>query len=282
VAKTARQCFKSVSGLLGADYDQFHPTINSECSGTDHQDIKGVEHVVFLGDSVTVGTPPTPTEQFYRTLLSDSLRAKFGDIEITDCSRFGARNDDFLLGTDAEIPTCFPDGGDKRRTLTIFTMGGNDIASWAGDDLATEAATVEADKSAVLLDDAITWLKDPKRFPNGSYVVFGNPYEFTDGTGDLQSCPLASTAFGMTTNWIKGALAVAHFQERYMELAVKHQVDMVFMLETFCGHGYHSDDPSTQCYRGPDAPRWFDLTCIHPNPEGHAVLADLFLSVVNE
>jgi len=27
---------------------------------------------------------------------------------------------------------------------------------------------------------------------------------------------------------------------------------------------------------------WFDLTCIHPNPTGHEVIADMFMDVVLE
>lgn len=280
---TVAECFADVSSTTGPDYDQFCPTVATHCVGTNHQVIEGVERVVFLGDSVTAGTPPTNADAYFRTVLGDALRAKFGDgLVIDDCSRWGARNDDFLLGDEAEITQCFPDGGDSRRTLTIFTMGGNDISAWAQDNLSAEAATIEADASADLLEDAVTWLKDPARFPNGSFVIFANPYEFTDGTGDLTSCPLASQIFSDTPNWLQGAPAVLHFQERYMDIAVKHQADMIFLLETFCGHGFHNEDAQSGCYRGPDTPRWFDLTCIHPTPEGHAVIADMFLSVINE
>ena len=33
---------------------------------------------MFVGDSVTVGTPPTGTNDFYRAKLADSLAQKFG------------------------------------------------------------------------------------------------------------------------------------------------------------------------------------------------------------
>jgi hypothetical protein len=46
-------------GALVIDYEQFDPIIGSHCKGTNHQDIIDIERVVFLGDSVTVGTPPT-------------------------------------------------------------------------------------------------------------------------------------------------------------------------------------------------------------------------------
>jgi hypothetical protein len=57
---------------------------------------------------------------------------------------------------------------------------------------------------------------------------------------------------------------------------------MIFLLENFCGHGFHAGEPENECYRGPDAETWFDLTCIHPNPTGHAALADLFFQTIAE
>ncbi|MEQ9323824.1 MAG: hypothetical protein RIF41_31965, partial [Polyangiaceae bacterium] len=58
---TVAECYQGafVNPLMGGpDYDQFMPVVDSHCLGTDHQDITNVEHVVFLGDSVTVSTPP--------------------------------------------------------------------------------------------------------------------------------------------------------------------------------------------------------------------------------
>src|SRR3990170_2334213 len=40
------------------DYDQFGTVVGAHCDGTNHQDIAGVDKVVFLGDSITEGTPP--------------------------------------------------------------------------------------------------------------------------------------------------------------------------------------------------------------------------------
>ena len=113
------------------------------------------------------------------------------------------------------------------------------------------------------------------------YNVYVTTSEYTDATGDVDSCPAAPFA-GMEGNWIEGAPAVIHLHERYMEMAVRHQTDLVFLLEAFCGHGYHHDDPESPCYRGPDAELWFDFTCIHPNPAGHAVIAEMFEAVVAE
>ena len=76
--------------------------------------------------------------------------------------------------------------------------------------------------------------------------------------------------------------AYLHAAEQYLRIAVDHQIDMVFSLENFCGHGFHADDPTSVCYRGPNTEAWFDLTCVHPNPKGHAALARLFGTTIAE
>lgn len=263
------------------NYDQFHPIVNSDCTGTNYQQITGVERVVFLGDSITTGTPPTLPTDFYRSRVANEMRAKFGlFIDVQDCSGWGARTDDFQ----DQIHACFSDV-ETRKTLIVMTMGGNDMSSIAKDAAAGDTPTLtmtKVDQALQGLEDAVTWLRDPAHLPNGSYVVFSNIYEFTDATGDLASCPGAALAGfdpvaapQMTPAYLRAA-------EQYLRIAVDHQIDMVFSLENFCGHGFHADDPSSVCYRGPNTEQWFDLTCIHPNPAGHAALARLFNTTIAE
>ena len=287
---TVEECFADIAGGLSIDYTRLNPKVGSHCMGTNNQDITDIERVVFLGDSVTTGTPPTKVEEFFRTLLEERLKVRFPGVEIKNCSAFGARTDDFLLGK-KQVQQCFSDlfdgdeakagATDDRRTLVIFTIGGNDVFAWADDALDDASGKQAALDAAQLLEDAVAFIKDEKRFTAGGFVIYGNPYEFTDGTGDVESCPLAGT-IGLSGNQIDLAPAVLLFTERFMEIAVTHNADVIFMLESFCGHGYHHDDKTTQCYRGPDAGNWFDGTCIHPNPTGHAVIADMFEAVIAE
>ncbi|MEJ7730312.1 MAG: SGNH/GDSL hydrolase family protein [Polyangiaceae bacterium] len=258
-------------------YSDYGPTYASHCLGTDHQDIAGVEKVVFLGDSITFGTPPTPQAEQYRQALGAVLETKFPGVEIANCSENGARVDD-LLGN--QIPSCFP-GVEEKKTLIIMTMGGNDLASWAEDELSADDGIAAAEVVAADFDAAIKALKDPATFPNGSYVIFANVYEFTDGTGHISSCPAAGFS-GLPAEYQNGALIIARLDELYMKTAVETQSDMIFLFEHFCGHGYQNDNPDAPCYIGPDAERWFDLTCIHPNPAGHAEITSMFEKVVDE
>lgn len=278
---TYAACFADQLGALRPDYDALSPVLGHHCHGTNHQDIQGVERVVFLGDSVTTGTPPTLLTQFYRALVANELTLRFGeDLIVENCSRFGARTDDFFR-MDSQLGECFPEGGSDLTTLTIFTIGGNDFFAWASDGLTPEQAMAAAGEAADLLDEAVAWMKDPARFPNGHHVIFANPYEYTDATGDLASCELAER-IGLAGNWLEGANALILTAERFMQTAVTHGADMIFTLEAFCGHGFRADDPTGQCYRGPGTPNWFDFTCIHPTPEGHAAIAEMVMAVVDQ
>jgi hypothetical protein len=311
----------------GPDYDQFQPLPANHCLGTNHQEIVGVEQVVFLGDSVTVGTPnlahalSLDNGHFYRNLTAEWLANRFsldkgsmwdwglwkaydyisgkgskqvsGDFK--NCAKWGARTDDFLKGGH-QFAACFPNGGSPKRTLVIFTMGGNDISSITdsgGTASAQDVAAGYPDEWAIAesaiqdLREAIAWLKDPERFPKGSYVIFANPFEFTDATGEVASCPAAGLA-GMQA-WADPSAQediVVWMLEQYMQISVEHQVDLIWLLEHFCGHGYKatgpSADPNNRCYRGPNTQLYFDETCIHPNDPGHAALFGMFKAVVEE
>jgi lysophospholipase L1-like esterase len=308
---TVEACFADAytsTSPVAPDYEPFMPTVGSHCLGTDHQDITGVERVVFLGDSVTVGSPPTPSAEFYRSRLADALASHFGidapnaiwktanpldgraglmeSGDFASCAEWGARTDDFLDGGN-QIADCFPASSRDLRTLVIMTMGGNDVSSITQDGIdGVPIPDIWDDVRQFVRyqEDAVLWLKEPGRFPNGVFVVFANMFEFTDGTGDVTACPSAELA-GFSAAWDDPSILadmVIYAEEQYMRIAVETGTDMIFMLEEFCGHGFNHDDPSAPCYRGPGTPRWFDLTCIHPNPDGHRVIADMFMAVVDE
>ncbi|MBT9558220.1 MAG: hypothetical protein IV100_19460 [Myxococcales bacterium] len=347
----AETCFPGLgpSEAAAPVYDQFNPVIGSHCSGTNHQTITGVQKVVFLGDSVTVGTPndehlvPTENDHYYRNRLAEYLATKFnlnkGDLfgwgawkswdyvgfkgsslqmesgDFKNCSKFGARTDDFLEGG-SQIAQCFPEGGSDKTTLVVFTMGGNDVSSITqkgGEATPEEVAAgypalmAQAQQTADYLDDAIAWLKEPGRFPNGVYVVYANPFEFTDGSGITSACKPASieipfvgsfdlSAIDINMAEVAGfkewadkaaqAAIVVHLLEEFMRIAVKHQVDMVMMLEQFCGHGFVATGPdadtTNRCYKGPDAELWFDITCFHPSEAGHQAIFEMFKATIEE
>lgn len=293
-------------GALVLDYAQFDPVIGSHCLGTNHQEITDIERVVFLGDSVTVGTPPSQTNDYYRSQLANVLVDRFGltppsnlwkavnlidgvalqqeSGDFASCSKWGARTDDF----EAQIADCLtPDNFDKR-TLVVITMGGNDLAAVAKDGAngkPLDQVYADTEQFVQLMRDAVHWMiDDPNKFPNGIFVTFANVYEFTDGTGDVTSCPAAGLG-GFDKPWenpddLKDLVIWAN--EQYLDIAVETGTDMVFMLENFCGHGFKAGDPMAPCYRGPGQQNYFDLTCIHPTPKGHDVITDLFTAVIDE
>ncbi len=263
-------------------YENFGLIPGRHCQGSDHQDITGVEKLVFLGDSITAGTPPTPSDEIWRARFTLAMKARFGEgLEVADCSEFGARTDDYLPD---QLPRCFP-GPEPKRTLIVSTMGGNDLFSAASaytEGRGIDAALAVLDRAVGYQREALRSLRETEaeRFPAGLFVITANVYEFTDTTGDLSSCPLADQlGFGGQAREV--TFATSYMNAQFAQVAVETGTDLVFMGEEFCGHGFHGDDPSLPCYRGPDTPEFFDLTCIHPTSAGHEKLSEMFTAVVD-
>lgn len=313
-AQTAQSCFSKQwpeDGKPPVDYDQYSPKIGSHCKGTNHQDIAGVERVVFVGDSITVGTPPTAAGDWYRNRLAASLAQRFGlkvpdwswqNVDVLNgvslaqesgdfacCAKWGARTDDISQPPHEQLQTCIPEAQRDKVTLIVATVGGNDIFAWAQDlakGVSIEEIQASAKQAVADLEASIHWVVDePAKFPNGVFVVFANTYEFTDVDSgkDLATCPGAGL-ISMDTALIDPALdaVVAWMMAEYMRIAVETGTDLAFMGEHFCGHGYMYNVPGGRCYRGEGAELWLDFTCMHPSGAGHAAIADLFLSVIDE
>lgn len=282
------------------DYAPLGAVLAPHCFGTNHQRIGGIERVVFLGDSITVGTPPTATDDFYRNRLADALVLEFGldapsllwravdpvngttlvreSGDFASCASWGARADD-LLGGEQQLASCFPAGTLGLRTLVVITIGGNDVIHLTEDAAggATPAQLVAARDAFVQeIEAAILWLRAPGRFPNGVSVVLANIYDPTDGSGEV---PLLCALLGIEPLLPVDSLVI-EAQESLLAIAVANGIDLVFARERFCGHGVNAADASAPCYRGPGTATWIDETCIHPAADGHAALAADFLDTI--
>jgi len=303
-------CYEGVfvNGFPGVNYDGLDMPIGEHCLGTNIQDILEVDRVVFLGDSVTVGTPPTGTGDYYRNILADALADRFalsfgsnkllwqsanvfdgtaGVMESGDfasCAEWGARTDDLIAGN--QIEDCYPENTRDLETLTIITMGGNDlsrIAQDTGGGAKPGAAWDLAESAVDHMRESTEWLKDEANFPNGHHVVFANVYEFTDGTGLVESCAAAGLAgFEPLDSLGDALLVIGWMEDQYARIAQDTGADFIFMFEEFMGRGFRNADPTAPGYRGPGGQNWFDLTCIHPTPTGHGAIADMFLATVAE
>jgi hypothetical protein len=274
-------CLPSVvdAGLTAPDYQPYAATFADHCGGTAHQDIRDIQKVVFLGDSITAGTPPTPEWSYYANLLTDDLRRRYGEVEMVNCSEWGARTDDLVTAPKEQLLKCVPEP-DNKTTWVVMTVGGNDMFSAAQSVLATGdliEANKTIDRAINYFSDALHWMRDNEstHFPGGLFISFANIYEYTDATADMSACPMAKT-FGFDGTVPELQAGYLRISEAYLGLAVETGSDMIMMLEQFCGHGYHADDPDSPCYRGPGQENWFDATCIHPTATGHQVIADLF------
>lgn len=290
------------------DYAAAGATVNSTCSGTDHQEIEGVQRVVFLGDSITVGTPPNTVERFYRNQVAAWAVARWGlqppeylwgwyDLvggtgyqmdsgDFAVCAKYGGRTDDLVEDND-QLIDCIPEEKASLTTLVVMTVGGNDLFALADDyyeGLSEAELAASTEKEMQNIRDAITWLTtDKTRFPGRMYVVFANLYEFTDGFGEVEACPgagLAGYSYDLSNRQI--VERIAWMQTELLTIAADTGTDMIFMGEAFCGHGYNAADATGACYRGADAALWFDETCFHPNNDGHDAIAGLFESTIEE
>lgn len=301
-----------------------------DCVGTRHQEFSGVQRVVFVGDSVTVGTPPanlatnatsiwgaigsffsdivTDVDETYRSRLSDHLAERFdldapgitwrlwdpfdqGDAlqrnsgDFWNCARWGSKTDDLWSDGD-QIANCFPTSQRNKKTLVVFTVGGNDVVDFvqmsAGGD-SDELVWQRAEQTIIALEAAVEHLKDPNTYPAGNLVLFATPFEYTDWSGEISSCAAAS-ASGLSELSAPSLLRdiMDWLSVEYLRVAETHGADIIYLLEAFCGHGFRNDDESGPCYRGENAERWFDLTCIHPNAAGHAQILQRFQAILAE
>jgi lysophospholipase L1-like esterase len=268
------ECFPEFVEEVGVSIDELDMPISDTCEGTIQQDFEGIERVVFLGDSITAGQGGG-RDGAYRVLLGQRLAERYPGVVIDDCSEGGAVNADLL---NEQIPECFT-GPEDRRTLVVFTSGGNDVVQLAFQAAPLDESIPFIDGFVGELRDALEFLADPANTPGGVRVVFANVYEFTDATGILSGCPLAAVA-GLPAVWEEGIDAYAYMEEQYAALAAEFGVDVMFLEENFCGHGYNRDSPDSPCNdRAGDL--WIGPDCIHPNVEGHAAIADLFWGIIS-
>lgn len=311
-------CFEDIASPV--DYTSSGAVLNSTCTGTNHQDISGIQRVVFVGDSVTAGAPIptdwsswelTDASEWYRNVLADEFVARWGleapdwfweNVDLTsgesytkesgdfaNCSKWGARTDD-LAKDNSQLADCIPEDKRDVHNLVLMTIGGNDLYNLldhlkSGD---ADEATMRAEWDAALVDlsDAIHGLTDdPSAYPGGLSIIVADIFDVTDATAaaDIADCEGAQ-AIGLSDPLVDPFTAelAIQWQESLLALSVETGIDVAFMGETFCGHGYNWDDTTGRCYRGGDPNIYFDASCEHPTKYGHAAIASTMLGVIDE
>lgn len=310
-------CFADIASPV--DYLSSGAILNSTCTGTNHQNIAGVQRVVFVGDSVTAGAPIptdwsswdlTDSSEWYRNVLAQEFVARWGlsapdwfweNVSLTsgesytklsgdfgNCSKWGARTDD-LAKDNSQLADCIPEDQRDKHTLVVMTIGGNDLFNLLdhikNQDVDEATMRAEWQEAIVDLQNAIHLLRDPTVFPGGVAIIVADIFDVTDATSaaDIARCEGAQ-AIGLSdplVNPLTAELAI-QWQEALLQLSVDEQIDVAFMGEAFCGHGYNWDDATGRCYRGGDPNIYFDASCEHPSRYGHAAIAATMLGVVDE
>jgi len=305
---TFDQCFGDLDPVV--TYAGTELTIGTHCMGTDHQAISGVERVVFIGDSVTVGTPPTAADDWWRNRVADDLVDLWGleapgwdweNVSLWDgtvyttesgdfscCAKWGARTDDLMLEPHQQIQTCIPEDARNQMNLVLMTIGGNDLFNLLEEIRdGVDPAESEAQWQGAIedLQDAVHYLKGSDDFPGGIHLVVANIFDVTDETGalDIAECtgPEWIGLYDPLLDPLTHDLAIA-WQEEVAALASETGSDLVFMGEHFCGHGYNYADATGRCYRGGVSEVWYDLTCMHPSAAGHEAISEMFMATILE
>jgi lysophospholipase L1-like esterase len=253
--------------------DGWPPSCYEPRMGVKNQVVRDVERVIFLGDSITATPYLTPP---WSDRIRDDLQGLFGsDVEFQNYAAWGAITDDILSEQLPRIDTT-----STKRTLVMFTIGGNDALQVIGQD-----TTSSLDHMATKVENirtALTWLYDPANVPGGVYVIFANVYDPTDGEGDFTHC-----GFGAgLEDWPNCDEVATTANGWYEDLADEFGADLLDLHDLFAGHGYNNGDATNPWYCNEcdpctsGCPRWYDLTCIHPNSDGHEALAGFFLCMV--
>ncbi len=270
-----RACFPHLVDAISLEIE-FDAEVSDTCAGTAHQDIDDVDKLVIMGDSISDGAGASSNVNAYFSILHASLETHFGhSIELVNCAVGGAVNS----GLVGQINNCFT-AQESMRTLVVFTSGGNDIANMAFSKLSTADGLAAVDTMVGHLDAAVAMFDDTTRWPEGVFVVFADVYEYTDATANMSSCPLAALG-GLSGTWEAGLPVFAYMTSEYGRIAAEYGRDVIFMEETFCGHGFAADSPESPCNEVA-GDNWFSFDCIHPNNAGHKAIADLFYSVVTQ
>jgi lysophospholipase L1-like esterase len=239
--------------------------------------------IVFLGDSITAGDGDNDRDLLYKELLQENRRpwSGFDDVdletsfpsitEVVDVSRGGATTDT-LLGSQLpalEDDLAFPASGE---TVVVFTIGGNDLQA-----ALAPFTDAEALATAVLgrVEEAVTWLQDPERFPDGVRIYATNVYEPSDGTGYNADC-----FFGIDYSDKIGVLA--DYNDDLAALGAELGFSVVDLRGHFLGHGHNFADSGIDAYDAEDPTLWMLDDCIHPNKRGHHEVRRLFHAAITD
>lgn len=239
--------------------------------------------VVFLGDSITAGDGENDWDLLYKELLQENQRpwTGFDDIdletsfpsvtEVVDVSRGGATTDTMLSQQipDLEEELAFPAAGE---TIVVFTIGGNDLQA-----ALAPFSNPEAIANSVLgrLEEIVTWLQDPARFPDGVHIYATNVYEPSDGTGYNADC-----FFGIDYSDKIGTLD--DYNEAMRSMGEEMGFSVVDLRGHFLGHGHNHADSGIDVYDADDPSLWMLDDCIHPNKRGHHEVRRLFHAAITD
>ena len=247
-----------------------------------------VSTLLGLGDSVGKGccTEGSDKYAFFKMLVAndDAKYPGWAGFDVTstwvtlqdtkNLAKSGATSADVL---DAQVSGLAPVY--SAPTLITIHVGGNDFNDHKPTQFLTNPGGVEADGKLLgkHLDQILTVLEDPKRFPAGAFVFVATIFSPTDDqcsfTGkpefDGDWCQSLRTLGCVAPGWVD---LLAGYNTEIAAAVAKHtNAVLVDTHAAFLGHGMNAPSPSDI---------WFNHDCVHPNAAGHHGLRKAFFTAM--
>ncbi len=249
-------------------------------------DVWSEQEVLLLGvgDSVTAGFGARQTHSYFALLAQNPidedpemegrcLSAVFPRLRVQNLAVSGSTSLQHVKYFQDSLPTQAPD----IRGLVVMTSGGNDLIHDYGRTPPREGAMYGA-----TLEQARPWIENfrnrldrmldllDQRFPGGCEVFLADIYDPSDGVGDASSAGLPA--------WPDGLRILAEYNAIIRQAAaVRENVHLVPMHNTFLGHGIHCTNWWRSVYRKKDPHYWYGINLEDPNERGYDALRRIFL-----
>jgi hypothetical protein len=250
----------SVVALAACSSESAEPSQRAESAVT-----SDVASLYFAGDSITTGFG-VPSADAYPTLLCGKLRTIYGH-EVCGTGHNQARNGAQTAALLDQVHR-FPASG-AGRVVLVITSGGDDLLDHIANVVVNPPDSMDASQMTTHIDGALGYALAPDRYGRNTQasVFEANIYDAAEGDSkNLAQCRSGLKnlqGFGDTTpiftTW-NGAIATGVVTDEAQSLNDIHAL--------FAGHGIASPEP------------WFQADCIHPNAQGHAMLAKRFCAMI--
>lgn len=244
--------------------------------------------VIGIGDSITAGLgADSPEHSFFNRMLTNpadeyadmqgkSLAAVLPNLQSENFAVSGSTSKDHLATIESRVPQYDA----NVFGIVVMTSGGNDLIHSYG-----RAAPRECAMYGATIAEAEPWIeafrqrlgemldKIEAKFPGGCEIYLADIYDPTDGIGDAPSVFLP--------DWPDALAIHGKYNDTIGEvIALRDNVHLVPLHETFLGHGSHCRQFWRATYVAEDPYYWFYSNIEDPNDRGYDAIRRVFLNTI--